>query len=48
MWIEGNTPTEIARECGVTIGTVSSSICRSMQFYKRYFKHEIEVWNKLK
>ena len=48
MWIEGNTPTEIARECGVTLGTFGSSICRSMQFYKRYFKHEIEVWNKLK
>lgn len=48
MFFEGNTPTEIANACGVSLGTVSSSVTRSMQFYQRYFKHEIEVWNKIK
>ena len=48
LWIEGARPTEIAKECGVTLGTVSSGLSRSMQFMRRYFKHEIEVWNKLK
>jgi DNA-directed RNA polymerase specialized sigma24 family protein len=48
MFFEGNRPTEIANACGVSLGTVSSSVTRSMQFYQRYFKHEIEVWNKIK
>lgn len=48
LFIEGARPTEIAKECGVTLGTVSSNITRSMQFMRRYFKHEIEVWNKLR
>lgn len=48
MFFEGNRPTEIANACGVSLGTVSSSVTRSMQFYQRYFKHEIELWNKIK
>lgn len=46
--IEGNTPAEIARVCGTSPATVRSSICRSMQFMRKYFKHEIETWNKLR
>ena len=48
MFFEGNTPTEIANACGAAAGTVRSSVCRSMQFYQRYFKHEIEVWNRIR
>ena len=48
MFFEGNRPTEIAEACGVSLGTVSSNVTRSMQFYQRYFKHEIEVWNRIK
>lgn len=48
MFFEGNRPTEIAEACGVTLGTVGSSLTRSMQFMQRYFKHEIELWNKIK
>jgi DNA-directed RNA polymerase specialized sigma24 family protein len=48
MFFEGNRPTEIANACGVTLGTVSSNLTRSMQFMQRYFKHEIELWNKIK
>lgn len=48
MFFEGNRPTEIANVCGVSLGTVSSSVTRSMQYYQRYFKHEIEVWNRIK
>ena len=48
MFFEGNRPTEIAEACGVSLGTVSSSVTRSMQYYQRYFKHEIELWNKIK
>ena len=38
MWAEGNTPTEIAKECGCSLSTVSASISRSIQFLQRYFK----------
>lgn len=48
MYFEGNSPTEIARECGSSPSTVSSEVTRSMQFYSRYFKHEIETWNSIK
>lgn len=48
MFFDGNRPIEIAKACGVTLGTVSSNITRSMQYYQRYFKHEIELWNKIK
>jgi DNA-directed RNA polymerase specialized sigma24 family protein len=40
MRAEGNTPTEIANECGCSLSTVSASICRSIQFLQRYFKKE--------
>lgn len=43
MWAEGNTPTEIARECGCSLATVSSSISRSIQFLQRYFKKDKEL-----
>lgn len=48
MFFDGNRPTEIVNACGVSLGTVSSSVTRSMQFYQRYFKHEIEVWNRIR
>ena len=48
LWIEGNTPTEIAELCGTNRSNVAGSLTRSMQFMKRYFKHEIEQWNKRK
>lgn len=40
LWAQGHTPTEIARECGCSLATVSSSITRSIQFLQRYFKKE--------
>lgn len=40
MWAEGNTPTEIAKECRCSLSTVSSSISRSIHFLQRYFKKE--------
>ena len=43
MWTEGNTPTEIAKVCGCSLGTVSSSLTRSIQFLQRYFKREKEL-----
>lgn len=46
MYFEGNKPTEIARHCGVSPGTVRSNVTRSVQFMKRYFKHDVEKWNK--
>ena len=48
MYFEGNTPTEIARHFGVSLGAVSSEVTRSVQYMKRYFKHDIELWNRLK
>ena len=46
MFFEGNTPTEIARECGSTLSTVSSEVTRSVQFMRKYFKRDIEQWYK--
>ena len=40
MWAEGNTPTEIAKECKCSPSTVRESISRSIQFLQRYFKKE--------
>lgn len=45
MFFEGNRPTEIANACGVSLGTVSSNITRSVQFMQKYFKKDIERWN---
>jgi len=44
MYMEGNTPTEIAKECNVSLGSVSSSVTRSIQFMQRYFKKDIDQW----
>lgn len=46
MYFEGNTPTEIARECGVSIGAVGSEVTRSVQFMRKYFRKDIEQWNR--
>ena len=46
MYFEGNKPTEIARHCGVSLGTVSSNVTRSVQFMQKYFKRDIEKWNR--
>lgn len=43
MWAEGYTPTEIAKECGVSRANVSSSICRSLQFLQRYLQKELRL-----
>lgn len=43
MWAEGNTPTEIAKECGATRSTVACSVTRSIQFLQRYFKQDIAI-----
>lgn len=45
MFFEGNNPTEIAKECGVSLSSVSSSVSRSLQFMRKYFKKDIEKWN---
>ena len=41
LWAQGYDPTEIAKECGVTLSTVSSSITRSIQFLKHYLVRDI-------
>ena len=40
LWAQGYSPTEIAKECGVNLSTVSSSITRSIQFLQKYLKKE--------
>ena len=45
-YMEGQTPSEIARDMGCTASTVSCSVSRSIQFLQRYFKHDIETWNR--
>ena len=46
MYFEGNSPTEIAKECGSRLSTVSSEVTRSVQFMQKYFKRDIEQWYK--
>lgn len=46
MYFEGNSPTEIAKECGSSLSTVSSEVTRSVQFMQKYFKRDIEQWYK--
>ena len=41
LWSQGYKPIEIAKECGVTFATVSSSISRSIQFLQKYLKVDI-------
>ena len=36
----------IGRDMGCTASTVSCSVSRSIQFLQRYFKHDIETWNR--
>lgn len=48
MYFEGNKPTEIARHCGVSLGTVSCEVSRSIQFMRKYFKRDIDQWNRLR
>lgn len=42
LWSQGHSPTEIAEMTGTTIGTVGSSVTRSIQFLQKYFRHEKE------
>jgi DNA-directed RNA polymerase specialized sigma24 family protein len=46
MYFEGNSPTEIAKTCDSSLSTVSSEVTRSVQFMRKYFKRDIEQWNK--
>lgn len=43
LWAQGYSTTEIAKECGVTLSTVSSSITRSIQFLQKYLKNDLTV-----
>lgn len=43
LWAQGYTPTEIAEMTGSTTGNVSSSVTRSIQFLRKYFRHEKEM-----
>lgn len=40
LYIEGNTPTEIAKLMGVTLGSVSSSVTRSIKYLRKYLHNE--------
>ena len=40
LYFEGNTPTEIAKEYNVHLGTVSSAVTRSVQYLREYLKKE--------
>ena len=43
LYFEGNTPTEIANEYKVHLGTVSSAVTRSVQYLRNYLQKEIAV-----
>ena len=43
LWAHGHTPTEIAEMTGSTCGNVGSSVTRSIQFLRKYFRHEKEL-----
>lgn len=43
LWAQGHTPTEIAEMCGTNIGNVGASVTRSIQFLRKYFRHEKEM-----
>ena len=43
LWAQGHTPTEIAEMTGSTCGNVGSSVTRSIQFLRKYFRHEKEL-----
>ena len=40
LYIDGNTPTEIAQMYGVKIGSVGSTVTRSLQYLRDYYKGE--------
>lgn len=42
LWLQGETPTEIAKIMRVSLGTVSSCITRSIQTLKHVYKKDIE------
>lgn len=43
LWAQGYTPTEIAEMTGSTTGNVGSSVTRTIQFLRKYFRHEKEM-----
>lgn len=43
LWAQGHTPTEIAEMCGTTLASTGSMISRSVQFLRKYLKHEKEL-----
>ena len=43
LWAQGYTPTEIAEMTGSTTGNVGCSVTRSIQFLRKYFRHEKEL-----
>lgn len=42
LWAQGLTPTDIAEMEGTKIGNVGSSVTHSIQFLRKYFRHEKE------
>lgn len=40
LWAQGHTPTEIAEMVGSTTGNVGGSVTHSIQFLRKYFRHE--------
>ena len=42
LWAQGHTPTEIAEMEGTNISNVGSSVTRSIQFLRKYLRHEKE------
>lgn len=41
LYFEGNTPTEISQMLGVSLGTISSTVTRSIQLLRKHFSNEI-------
>ena len=44
-WLNNDTPTEIAKDMGVTLGTVGSCITRSIQKLKQEYSKDIQIVN---
>lgn len=45
MYMEGNTPTEIAEECGCNASTVRSSVARSIRFLRKYLENDFKQFS---